>query len=79
MHLHVMSEHGIDSILRQDAVKGNIFLPELTTIISSDTSGDETREDDVDDERYDQEFKDKHIAPPMQCEVSRDVFSFLLH
>ena len=79
MHLHVMSEYGIDSILRQDIVKGDVFLPELTTIISSDTCGDDTSEDDVDDECYDQELDNEHIAPPMQSEVSRDVFSFLLH
>ena len=64
MHLHVMSEYGIDSILSHDIVKGDVLLPELTTVICSDTSGDDTSEDDVDDECYDQELDNERVAPP---------------
>ena len=59
-HLHVILKHRIYSILRQNAVQRCILLVQLGAIIGSNASGNDPREDDVHNERYDQEFNDKH-------------------
>ena len=74
-------------IVRINSVSFINYVIDIVDIdFADDCCGDSHNHPD-DGENNDEDFCDGrddaehsfHIAPPMQCEVSRDVFSFLLH
>ena len=79
VQLHIQLKPFVHRLSGDGIVEGIILPPESGTIIGTNRRRNRDREDDVDDERKAKELDNEHIAPPMQCEVSRDVFSFLLH